>query len=169
MAQAQITKTAAVKTAPAKNVATKTAAKAAPATKKAAPTKAAKKTAPATQNGANYFVKDSFRPGAAALLFAYTAAWLQETGLVDGGSISRADATKLAGATAIGYHVNDTGRFVDNGGKITLAPDAAPYFFEGRRNHSDEVREAYRAMLRTGQPDGKLVKQASAFGKLAAE
>lgn len=164
MTQAQVTKQkpAAVKTAPAK----KTAAKTAPAVKKTAAPKTKKAPAPA-QSGAVYFIKDSFRPGAGGLLFAYTAAWLQETGLVDGGTISRADATKLAGATAIGYHVNDTGRFVDDGGKLSLAPGAAEYFFEGRRTHDTTTRETYREMLRTGKPDGKLVKQAAAFAPIA--
>jgi hypothetical protein len=168
MTQAQVTKTkTAAKTAPAKKAAAKTSTK--PAAKSAPAKKTTKKAATVAANGAQFYIKDSFRPGAGGLLFAYTAAWLQETGLVDGGAIPRADATKLAGATAIGYHVNDTGRFVDNGGMISLAPDAAPYFFEGRRTHADAQREAYREMLRTGKPDGTLIKQAAAFGKLAAE
>ena len=142
-------KTAPVKTAPAK----KTASKTAPAAKTEA------KTA-----GAQFYIKDSFRPGSGSALFAYTMAWLQESGLIDGGSIDRAAAVKLAGATAIGYHTTKTGRMVDTAGRISLAPGAANKFAD--RGHSAEQREAFRTIIRTGQPDGQHVKTAAAIGKI---
>jgi hypothetical protein len=113
-----------------------------------------------------HYIKDSFRPGSGAALFAYTMAWLQESGLIDGGDIARADAVKFAGATAIGYHTGKTGRMVDAGGRVKLSATGANFFAD--RRHSTEDREAFRAMMRTGQPDGKLIKQAAAFGKLDA-
>lgn len=116
------------------------------------------------QVGAQYFIKDSFRPRAGRMLFAYTMAWLQETGLIDGGAISRDQATKLAGATAIGYHVNRTGRMVDKDGSISLAPGGANFFAD--RQHDGKDREAFATMLRTGQPDGERIKAAAAFGPL---
>ena len=150
----------AAKTAAAKPA--KTAAK--PASKPAKPAAAAA-AKPAAKTPL-HFIKDSFRPGSGAALFAYTMAWLQESGLIDGGDIARADAVKFAGATAIGYHTGKTGRMVDNGGRVKLSATGANFFAD--RRHETETREAYRAMMRTGQPDGKLIKQAAAFGKLDA-
>lgn len=151
--------TAATKTAPAKTAKTAAAKTAKPG--KTAP--AAAKTAPAVKAPLHY-IKDSFRPGSGAALFAYTMAWLQESGLIDGGDIARADAVKFAGATAVQYHTKNTGRMIDNGGRVKLSPTGANFFAD--RRHSTEDREAFRAMMRTGQPDGKLIKQAAAFGKV---
>ena len=144
-------------------MATTTTTKPAAKTAKPAAKTAAK---PAAVKAPLHYVKDSFRPGSGAALFAYTMAWLQESGLIDGGDIARADAVKFAGATAIGYHTGKTGRMEDKGGRIKLSATGANFFAD--RRHSTEDREAFRVMMRTGQPDGKLIKQAAAFGKLDA-
>ena len=157
--------------------AAKTATKPAAKTTKPVSAKPAKTTTKATKPAAAaapvsvaktplHYVRDSFRPGSGALLFAYTMAWLQESGLIDGGDISRSDAVKFAGATAIQYHTNNTKRMEDKGGRIKLSATGANFFAD--RRHSTEDREAFRAMMRTGQPDGKLIKQTAAFGKLDA-
>jgi hypothetical protein len=156
MAQTTTTKPAAKTTKPA-------AAKPAKTTTKPAKTTPAAAAKPAPL----HYIKDSFRPGSGAALFAYTMAWLQESGLIDGGDISRSDALKFAGATAVGYHTKN-GRFLDKGGRISLNPATNAANFFADRRHETETREAFRAMMRTGQPDGKLIKQAAAFGKLDA-
>lgn len=166
MAQVQITKPAA-KTA-AKTAPVKTAKPAATKTKTAAKTEARTKTAPATKTEAKpaelHYIKDSFRPGSGAPLFAYTMAWLQASGLIDGGSIDRAAAVKFAGSTAIGYHTNKTGRMVDKDGRISLAAGGANFFAD--RHHSADQREAFANILKTGQPDGTNVKTAAGIGKI---
>lgn len=160
MAQTTTTKPAAKTTKPA------AAAKPAKTTTKPAKTAPAAAKPAAAKPAPLHYIKDSFRPGSGAALFAYTMAWLQESGLIDGGDIARADAVKFAGATAIGYHTGKTGRMIDNGGRIKLSPTGANFFAD--RRHSTEDREAFRAMMRSGTPDGKLIKQAAAFGKLDA-
>ena len=146
---------------PAAKTAKPAAKTAKPAAKTAKPAAAAK---PAAKPAALFAIRDSFRPGSGALLFAYTMAWLQESGLIDGGDISRADAVKFAGATAIQYHTGKTQRMEDKGGRIKLSATGANFFAD--RRHSTEDREAFRAMMRTGQPDGKRIKAAAAFVKL---
>lgn len=115
--------------------------------------------------GAQFYVKDSFRPAAGRMLFAYTMAWLQESGLIDGGSIPRADAIKLAGGTAIAYHTGKTNRMIDTKGTLTLAPGGANFFCDRPGIDAKDV-EAYREMLRTGQPDGQRIKAAAAFAPI---
>lgn len=116
--------------------------------------------------GARFYIKDSFRPGSGRMLFAYTMAWLQESGLIDGADIGRSDAVKLAGGTAITYHTTKTGRMVEKDGRVSLAPQAAN-FFADRGADSKDV-EAFRAILRDGKPDGQRVKQEAGIGKLEA-
>ncbi len=136
------------------------------------PAKSAQKPAKSAQKpaekpaaaGAVFYVKDSFRPAAGRMLFAYTMAWLQESGLIDGGSIPRADAIKLAGGTAIAYHTAKTGRMIDTKGALTLAPGGANFFADRGADAKDI--EAYREMLRTGQPDGTRIKAAAAFAPI---
>ena len=111
-----------------------------------------------------FFIRDSARPGAGSKLFAYTMAWLQGSGLIDGGAIPRGQALKLAGQTAIQYHTTRTMRLVDTAGMISLAPGAANFFAD--RHHDAKERETYRTILTTGEPDGSLIKQAGAIGKL---
>ena len=111
-----------------------------------------------------HYIKDGFRPGSGRALFAYTMAWLQVSGLIDGGSIPRATALKLAGSTAIKYHSEKTGRMVDDGTTVKLSPTGANFFAD--RPHDAKDREAYAAMLTTGQPDGRLIKTPHAIGTL---
>jgi hypothetical protein len=113
-----------------------------------------------------FFIRDSARPGAGSRLFAYTMAWLQGSGLIDGGAIPRGQALKFAGQTAIQYHTTRTMRLVDTAGMISLAPGAANFFAD--RHHDAKERETYRTILTTGEPDGSLIKQAGAIGKLEA-
>ena len=161
--------------------ATKTA-KPAPATK-AAPVKADKvkaakpakadkaKTAPIaavkpTQavDSLKYRVTDAFRPGSGALLFAYTMAWLQTTGLIDGGSIALSKAQKIAGKTAIDYHLGasnkrKTPNFTVAGESIRLTSGAANFFAD--RAHDPKTRQAYIDMMTTGKIDGAIIKNAA--------
>jgi hypothetical protein len=70
---------------------------------------------------------DGARPAAGGLLFSFTQAWLQASGLIAGGSIGRDKARKVAGSTAIAYHVK-AGRFNDNKGALTLTPSGLSFF-----------------------------------------
>lgn len=161
------TKPAAVKPAakPAKPAKPAAAAKTAKTTAK--PAKTEDKPAAATKPAATlYAVRPGFRPGSGHLLFAYTMAWLQETGLIDGASIPRAHAVKFAGQSAVQYHTDKTGLFKETAGRVSLAPGAANKFAD--RRHETDIREAYRGMIRTGTPDGKHVKQNAAFEKIDA-
>ena len=163
MAQIQITKTAAVKTAT-KTAPVKTAKPAATKTKTEAKTKTPAATKTEVKPAELHYIKDSFRPGSGAPLFAYTMAWLQASGLIEGGSIDRAAAVKFAGSTAIGYHTNKTGRMVDKDGRISLAAGGANFFAD--RHHSADQREAFANIIKTGQPDGTNVKTAAGIGKI---
>lgn len=129
------------------------------------PASAPAKASPA--GSVRFAIRDSFRPSAGGLLFAYTMAWIEGTGLANGGSIPRADAVKLAGATAIGYHVNSTGRLIDNKGSVSLAPDALAFF--QKRQHTQADKDAYLAILTTGEPDGVKAKSRAGIAPLKDE
>lgn len=112
-----------------------------------------------------YGIRESYRPGAGRLLFAYTAAWLNASGMLEGASIPRDKLTKIAGSTAIGYHTTRTGHLVDTAGAIKLSATGGNKLMD--RAHDAKDREAFEAMLSTGIPDGRLIKSAAAFVKLA--
>lgn len=141
------------------------AAKPAAAAKKAA-AKPAKPAAakPAAVAPLRFAVRDSFRPAAGALLFAYTRAWLEVSGLNAGGDISKAHAVTLAGGTAIAYHTGKTGRFVEKAGRVSLAENAAEFF--AKRGGEQKNIDTFSAILRTGKPDDTLVKNAAGIVEL---
>lgn len=143
--------------------ATKPAQKAQEATQKlAGSTKAAAQVSTPSDRIA-YALRDGFRPSAGGMLFAYTYAWLQASGLIDGGSITRARAVSIAGSTAIDYHANKTGRFQTEGQSIKLAPGAANFFAD--RHHDPKIREAYARLLTTGE-GGDVAKNPAGIRKL---
>ncbi len=160
-------KAAAAKTAPAK----KSAAKKVPA-KTEAKTTAKTATKPATKvatvkaagskaNVIKYGVHNGFRPGSGAALFAYTQAWLQGSGLLAGGSISKDAATKIAGATAIAYHAGAKRFAISKDGQLTLTASGLAFF--NARSTDKETVEAYLSSFKTGKPHDKGIKQEAAF------
>ncbi len=157
-------KPAAKKATPAKT-STKTASKAVkPATtantKKAAGTSTAR-------GSIKYGVLAGGRPVAGRSLYAFTDAWLRGFGLdKEGGKIDRAVAIKVAGATAIGYHVNTAKNMTEKGGMLSLTAKGRRVFFE-ERPVDEKLSAAILQALRTGTPDGEVLRTKDIFQALA--
>lgn len=141
---------------------TKPATKTATKSRAAKPAKSAAKPAQEPVRAAFYL---NYRPSAGGTLFAYTLAWLQIEGLIDGGSMDLGRARKLAGGTTIGWH-QAKGRFVIGAGTLKLAQGAANFF--GDRAHSAAEREQFAEFLTTGKATGvveRFTKGAGNVGK----
>lgn len=138
---------------------TKPAAKAAkPAAKRAA------KAAAAPVVTLAYGLKDGYRPGAGRLLFAFTYAWLASSGLTAGGALQRETAEKVAGGTAIKYHLGN-GNLSDSKGSLTLTPAGKAFF--AARGVDAKAADAFCEALRTGKPNPDIgLKVEAAFVKL---
>jgi hypothetical protein len=117
--------------------------------------------------GIKFAMRPGFRPGAGTALFAYTAAWLEGLNMHKGAIVPRAVCVKLAGQTAVSYHVTSTGRFEESEKGIKLAPGAWAFFTGDKRKHESKDREEFRALLASGEPDGKIAKNKAAFDSLA--
>jgi hypothetical protein len=105
--------------------------------------------------GVAYALKQGFRPVSGGMLQAYTHAWLSLSGLATGGRIPRAQAVAIAGPTAIGYHVNQTGCMdVDASGMLGLTP-AGQSKFSGRGVSADSVSK-FVEFMRTGNMDASI-------------
>jgi hypothetical protein len=163
-------KKAARKTAAKPADAGKTAAKPADAGKTAAKPADAGKTAakPADAGKALFAIRPGYRPDSGARLFAYTRAWLQATGMMQGGSVPKSEVIRFAGASAVKHHTESTGRFVESGGAIKLAPGAAEWFAKGeKRKHETAVYEKFLALVQSGKADGEQLKNAAGFDRIA--
>lgn len=143
---------------------TKPAAKSAkPAVKRAA--KATQAAAPAVTNVLTHGLHNGYRPGAGRLLFAFTDAWLKGTGLAAGGTVPREVAEKIAGGTAIAYHLGN-GNLSDTKGALALTSKGVGFF--SARGVDAKMSEAFLQALRTGAPDAAIgLKSAGAFRPLA--
>lgn len=129
----------------------KTAGKPAAVAKPAAVKPAAKPAKPAAAAPLGFAVRDGYRPGAGRLLFAYTQAWLDVSGLTAGKTIARADLVKVAGQTAVAYHTGRTGTLSDNKGAISLTDSGAAFF--KARGADQKAVDAFSTVLRTGCMD----------------
>lgn len=164
---ATIQKTAAKKTAT-------TAAKAAqkPRVTRTAPKAAAKQTTAAKHvlTVASIKFLTTNRPGSGNGLASYTAAWQAITGFDNGAILPRATLLKLAGDTAVKYHLNK-GNFeeVSTGMRIT---EQGKLHFAGKSNDSVsnnrnirpilEYVEAYKAFFQDGKLNDSIgIKNAS--------
>lgn len=76
-------------------------------------------------------VEDARRPTAGKALWAFTDRWLSDNGLYDGESIDKAVATRIAGATAVRYHLAQ-GNFRESAGQLTLTPGGRAHFLKRR-------------------------------------
>jgi hypothetical protein len=101
---------------------------------------------------------DGARPAAGGMLFAFTQAWLTASGLIAGGTIAREKARKVAGSTAIAYHVKAE-RLKDTKGTLTLTPSGAAFF--GARGASQAQVDEYVKTLTTGKPSETVKNPAS--------
>lgn len=141
-----------------------TVTKAAAKTTKRAAKPAAKSVAPKALPMA-YGIRDGYRPGAGRLLFAFTQAWLTASGLTQGGTLQRAVAEKVAGGTAIRYHLGN-GNLSDTKGLLSLTPEGKAQF--AARNVDAKAAEAFAEALRTGKPNPDIrLKVEAAFVPLA--
>lgn len=157
MTQAQVTIAKTAKTA-------KAAAKTSPA-KKAAPRTVRKAKVTAPVRAVAFHIEDYARPKAGASLMAFTAAWMNLTGMIDGTPVVRADMVKIAGETAVTYHTKN-GNFekTDKGLAITAKGRA----FFAAREIDPQLLAAYETVLMTGQDGEKAgVKNPAAIKKAA--
>lgn len=100
--------------------------------------------------GVAFAIKQGFRPGSGSALAAYTHAWLVLSGLAAGGTIPKTQAVAIAGPTAIGYHVNQTGCMaVDAAGMLSLTPAGVSKF--STRPQDGAKVDAYMAFMKTGE------------------
>lgn len=159
-----------------KTAASKTATKGASKTGKTGENKTASKTgrkteaqtmkaqekAPQIKAGAIKFgIHNGSRPAAGRLLFAFTHAWLSLSGMAEGKAYSKAQAVKVAGSTAISYHIGN-GNIEEKGGAISLTAKGQNFF--KARSVDAKACGAYVEALKTGQPqDGISPADKSAF------
>lgn len=113
-----------------------------------------------------YAIRDGYRPAAGRMLFAYTQAWLDASGLSDGKAVSRSVAVKVAGGTAIAYHTAKTAALQDVAGMVSLT-ESGKAFFAARKPDAKMV-EAFRGVMDTGLiNDAVSVKTMAAIIKVA--
>lgn len=112
-----------------------------------------------------YGLRDGYRPGSGRLLFAFTDAWLRSTGLTDGATVQRSLAEKIAGGTAVRYHLGNA-NLSDAKGALTLTPAGKTFF--AARGVDAKASEAFAEALRTGKPNAEIgLKVEAAFVPLA--
>lgn len=146
-AQAQVKKVSKVATSSTvKKAATK------PVTKKAAPAvkRTVRKAVKAT-NAVKFVIVDFARPNQGNRLLAFTAAWLELTGLNKGNAMSRAALIAIAGETAINYHTRN-GNFEKTEAGLKLSEKGA-MFFAARGDVSPDERAGFEVLLKTGKLD----------------
>jgi hypothetical protein len=99
------------------------------------------------------------RPTSGASLFAFTQAWFELSGFINGASLTKADIAKYAGSSVVGHHTRE-GRFQCDGNAVSLTESGLDYFslrmVDVRYNPADT--DAFKAIMMTGKPDGKLIK-----------
>ena len=71
------------------------------------------------------------RPTSGRALFRFTDEWLTREGLFAGRSIPKAEAARIAGRSAIAYHLRE-GNFMERNGEIVLTSKGHAHFTERR-------------------------------------
>lgn len=103
------------------------------------------------------------RPAGGQLVKAYSQAWLELTGFINGKELPSKVIKAIAGQRALTYHM-ERGSFEPTGaGMIKLTPFGKE-FFEIRTEKNEYVREdvdGYKAILKGGKVDNRLVKNKS--------
>lgn len=123
----------------------------------------------AAANVISFGIHDGSRPAAGRLLFSFTHAWLSASGLAAGGSIPRAMAQKIAGSTAVSYHLGNKNLTEDKDGHISLTSKGQEAFSRRAKMGQVDAKmvEAYIEALKTGKPqDGIIPRAADCFVKL---
>lgn len=71
------------------------------------------------------------RPTSGLALFRFTEEWITRNGLHEGREMSKGDAVKTAGRTAVSHHLRE-GNFVEREGKISLTAKGELHFAKRR-------------------------------------
>lgn len=71
------------------------------------------------------------RPTSGLALFRFTEEWISRNGLYEGRDMSKADAVKIAGRTAISYHLRES-NFFEREGRIALTAKGMAHFTKRR-------------------------------------
>jgi hypothetical protein len=103
------------------------------------------------------------RPSSGRPLYGYTEAVLQLLGMYNGKHATREQLNKIMGSTAVGYHLTKTCTFEMTENGITLS-EHGKLFFGTRREtkmlDEQDVKD-WTGIMTTGQPDGRLIKNAA--------
>lgn len=106
-----------------------------------------------TSSGVKFVITQAARPSAGTRLASYTEAWLQLTGLADGGSIPAAQAKEIMGDTAYGYHTRK-GNFEKTADGFKLTAQGESHFGIGTNNRlirpEPEMVKAYTETMSKG-------------------
>lgn len=132
-------------------------------------------------NRIQYALKEGFRPSGTGpmgmqRLKAHTHAFMNVSGLIDGGVVPTTLPNEVIGSRACAHHASKfetvastfdaSGKVSVRGGKKLTAEGKA--FFAARMATEDKaMRSAYENLMTTGQPDGEIVKNASGVYKIA--
>lgn len=119
-------------------------------------------------NGPAFILSGAARPSAGTRLASHTAAVLSLTGMIDGETrIPAAELRQLIGETAFGYHARK-GNFDRSAEGVKLSDEGVLHFIQRPSIVADpEMTAAYETILRTGKPDGNMVKNAEFIKPLA--
>jgi hypothetical protein len=124
------------------------------------------KVAPATSTGIRFAVAQGVgRPVAGNALKAHTAAFLNASGMADGNPFAKATATKIIGARAVQYHL-ENGNFehTDAGLIVSLKGAVA---FTAFRSVDPELQKAYETFFKNGEMNPAInVKNSASIVKL---
>lgn len=132
-------------------------------------------------NRVQYALKEGYRPSGTGpmgmqRLKAHTHAFMNVSGLIDGGVVPTTLPNEVLGSRACAHHASKfetvastfdaSGKVAIRGGKKLTAEGKA--FFAARMATEDKaMRSAYENLMTTGQPDGEIVKNASGVYKIA--
>lgn len=133
----------------------------APAKKTTVRKAVAKKAAPVALPTVKYSIVDFARPKAGNTLFAFTSAWLELTGLSNGGAMARTRLVQIAGETAITYHTKN-GNLAKTESGLTLS-DKGQMFFATRTEIDPQVKAAFVDVLANGTVNDLVIRNAKAI------
>lgn len=117
-------------------------------------TKGAKAAASAAPYAAIQYAMAVGRPGQGQALFAHTLAFLDISGMLDGGACPRAIAAQVIGDSAITYHTNRTGHFTRTDKGLTLSDTGFAHFLA--RRHNEELAPLYVEFFKDGKVNAKI-------------
>lgn len=109
--------------------------------------------------GLNFIITQAARPVAGRTLYAYTAAVLHVSGMMEGKAVDRAVLTDAMGTTAVAYHLKSTDAFALTPAGIILNGEyGKARLFNTKRQYDPKDFDAFVAMLSDGKMDGRIIK-----------